>query len=321
MIKYFNHEFDRIIKSLFCFCFLFYLLNILFYNALDSIARKNKFGYYGFEDSVKNKPDIVILGASRAMSHYDPNIIRDSLNLKVFNYGYGGTSIVLQYAELKDLLRYYQPKMIIYELAGNDYDPFFLKSSALKPASYFHQDKYLNNIFITNDKYITFKRLIPLYKYNGDLLDIFLANKRHQKLLISNGYVPLHNAMLSEMLKKEEISEQEETMQQDSSLLREGLALIMALAKKYNVNLMFVRSPIYPDARSNLPLIIDNEVYDDITSSGYCIYNFSITNIPQFGNPNYFKDYIHLTDKGSSIFTQLIIPIIKHNLNNHNNDL
>jgi len=80
------------------------LLFVLLLISLDYVIGKILAKYYnsmnrGEEQKVRYSlndvnEDVVIFGASRAQHHYSSSIISDSLNVTVFNTGYGGINIL-----------------------------------------------------------------------------------------------------------------------------------------------------------------------------------------------------------------------------------
>ena len=62
------------------------------------------------------KEDIIIMGSSRAIHHYVPRIIADSLGMSCFNAGQDGNGIILQYGRWKMISERYTPKLIIYDV-------------------------------------------------------------------------------------------------------------------------------------------------------------------------------------------------------------
>ena len=65
--------------------------------------------------------DIVILGSSRALHHYVPQIIEDTLGLTCYNAGTDGQGIILNYGRYQMLSQRYTPKIIIYDICP-EYD-------------------------------------------------------------------------------------------------------------------------------------------------------------------------------------------------------
>lgn len=138
------------------------------------------------------KKDIIILGSSRAMHHYDSRIISDSLKMSCLNCGAMSNGIVLMYGRYKLLTRHHNPKMIIYDL----YPPFDLKEGdnskyipTLRP---FADDENIRSLFARIDKWENLKVFSTLYRYNSLLPELVSVNFKEAKSLF-DGYAPLYN--------------------------------------------------------------------------------------------------------------------------------
>lgn len=66
--------------------------------------------------------DILIFGSSRALHHYNPKIIEDSLGMSCYNVGSGGQNIYYHLALLEATLERYTPKIAILELMSIDFE-------------------------------------------------------------------------------------------------------------------------------------------------------------------------------------------------------
>lgn len=65
--------------------------------------------------------DILIFGSSRALHHYIPTILEDSLGMTAYNVGSGGQNIFFHLALLEAALERYTPKAAIFELMTLDF--------------------------------------------------------------------------------------------------------------------------------------------------------------------------------------------------------
>ena len=66
--------------------------------------------------------DILIFGSSRALHHYNPEIIEDSLGMTCYNVGSGGQNIYFHLALLESTLERYTPEIVILELMYIDFE-------------------------------------------------------------------------------------------------------------------------------------------------------------------------------------------------------
>ena len=73
-------------------------------------------------DSMRS--DVVIMGSSRALHHYDPAIMSRVLKTSVYNCGEDRMGIVFNYGRFCLFTRRYMPKVIVYDIEP-DYDLLF----------------------------------------------------------------------------------------------------------------------------------------------------------------------------------------------------
>ena len=63
--------------------------------------------------------DILILGSSRAVHHYNPEILEDSLGMSAYNGGLDGKGIMYSYSVLEATLMRHCPKIVILDVIGS----------------------------------------------------------------------------------------------------------------------------------------------------------------------------------------------------------
>ena len=68
------------------------------------------------------KADILILGSSRAVHHYNPEILEDSLGMSAYNGGRDGMGIMYNYSVLKATLTRHCPKIVVLDINGSAID-------------------------------------------------------------------------------------------------------------------------------------------------------------------------------------------------------
>jgi hypothetical protein len=112
--------------------------------------------------------DVAIYGSSRAMVHFDPKIIGDSLGMTVYNFGIDGHNFWMQYLRHLEHVKYNEkPKIIIFSLGM-----FTLQ----KRANLYNPEQFLpymlwdKNIMEYTQSYIGYKKIdyyVPLIRYAG----------------------------------------------------------------------------------------------------------------------------------------------------------
>ena len=96
-----------------------FLLDPLFTKAI----RKSQGGViHVWDDIVEGKldADVFICGSSRALNHFDPSILQDSLGMSVYNLGMSGQTLLMIKTRYDVALKYNkQPKLVVLNVDFN----------------------------------------------------------------------------------------------------------------------------------------------------------------------------------------------------------
>lgn len=250
----------------------------------------------------ETKENILIFGSSRAIHHYNPNIISDSLKMSCYNCGQDGNGIILNYARYDLICQRYTPQIIIYDiqpsfdlLAGDDNHKY------LKWLKAYYDRKNIPQIFESVDKTERFKMMSNLYRYNSNFIQIISDCIRPQQASGKKGFRPLLGEMdRMKISKKKDIDK----VNYDS--------LKLAYINKFininkDVKVVFVISPTWDG--------MDSSQYYPIqkicNQKGLLFINFA-NNQKYMHNYKYFKDGAHLNTVGADEFTKDIIKALKY---------
>lgn len=158
------------------------------------LSDNSKGGYTGHYHYLvdKTNEDILIFGSSRAIHHYNPKIITDSLGMTCYNCGQNGNGIVLFYGWWKMISERYHPKMIIYDVT-TDFD--LLKGEDNHKYLGWLKEAYdrhgIKDIFLKVDPSEQYKMLSQMYRYNSKWHQI-VADYIHPLYIVNdNGFFPL----------------------------------------------------------------------------------------------------------------------------------
>ena len=245
----------------------------------------------------ESEEDLLILGSSRAVHHYNPEIFQNELGLCTYNAGIDGNGIILMSGLLDKRIERKKPKIILYELTpGFDYEKndnvkylFFLKP-------YFN-DSTIHNLFKEVDAIEYLKMHSALYRLNSYALRLLQGvmktdNDEHQ------GYIPLNNVMNYEPKAPKSIS------QEPDSVKLKFLKELIQVTRKNNILLIFTISPVYSYSDSvyyTLKDFIEKEnsiVLDLYEDSGFMY------------QKNYFSDRTHLNKVGADTLSYIIVKNI-----------
>jgi len=278
-------------------------------NVLEFYFFKQKTGpnYQIIESITTSNAELVVLGNSRAQHHYNPKIISSKTELLTENYGLnGGYGIYLPSFQVDEMTSHYKPKVIIIELDPNsmgywkgNYD----KLTVLMPFI----DKYPNayHYIMLRDNYQKIKLFSKSYKfnsliYNELIYSLFETNFKHVKSFIPITKSLSNNDSIASVNKIRNLSSK--TMDINMQLILEKL---IQLTKSMNIKLIFVNSPIYNNAVNDNYSFAGNKAIQIMNDNNISFWDYS--NDSTFFNKYYlFSDRLHLNDKGSELFSNII---------------
>lgn len=247
------------------------------------------------------QPDILILGSSRAHHHYDDKQMSDSLGVAVFNAGVDGNGIVSMYGLFKMVTARHLPKLIIYDVepafdickySDDDNNRRYLQ--LLKP--YFHEND-IPEIFQSLGWQERVKNYSGIYRYNTDFLNVF-KNYITKSPISQYRYAPIDGEM------KEYSKSKKESSSKVDSLKMYYLDKFAQEATGLGIKVIFVYSPKYGTGVEETSDIIGQ------ISLKYGLEFLDYHNDSTFQKFEYFKEPMHLNDRGAKIFTETIIKKI-----------
>lgn len=246
--------------------------------------------------------DILVFGSSRALHHYNPEIIEDSLKLSCYNCGQDGNGILLFYGWWKNIKKHHHPKMIIYDISPS-YD-LCMDGDNHKYLGWLkelYDNDDVKNIFMDVDKTERFKMMSQMYRYNSKFHQIIGDYIYPVYKIKKNGYMPLKGNVDPMRIRKDYSSN--EDYQYDELKIKYLQKLIDDMN---GTNIVFVYSPIWYGNTSEVlhPLL---EICD---KKGIPVIDFS--NEPKYVRQDkYFKDGTHLNAFGADEFTNDIVRLVR----------
>ena len=270
------------------------------YGEAHAIGEKTIRNYY-----INNKTteDILIFGSSRAMNHYNPQILEDSLGLTVYNCGEDETGVLCFYPKLNLIKKRYFPKAIIYDV----YTPDLLDGLRYQNGDYletlktsYGQTDAVDSMFTRYEPSSKYKLSSTLYQYNSTFLNVLLDNIRRTKWF-DRGFYLLNTGVIE----KESIVD---NSHHDYIYDAEKLCFLekFIFENRDSIQLFFAISPEYGKKNDELfdPVKIMCEKYGIPLLNHYCDTMFSLHK-EYFGNPN------HLNQRGALLYTSIISEEIK----------
>lgn len=272
--------------------------------AFSYFSDNSKGGYTGHYHYLvdKTNEDVLVFGSSRAIHHYNPQIISDSLGLSCYNCGQDGNGIILFYGWWKMISERYHPKLIIYDIT-DDFD-ILVKDDNHKylgwlKEAYGHQG--IKDIFESVDSTEYFKMLSQMYRYNSKWHQVIADYIYPLYVVNKNGFFPLIGEIDPMKVKKNV------NLNKPYKIDTLKISYLNKLVKELgDTKIVFVVSPtIYGLNEERLKPI--KEICE---KNNISFYDFS--NSPKYvHNDNYFKDGSHLNAIGADEFTKEFVFNLK----------
>jgi hypothetical protein len=265
--------------------------------------------------------DIAIYGSSRSWVHIDPQILSDSLNVKVYNFGIDGHNFWLQYLRHIEFLKHNEkPKTIILSV-----DVFSLQ----KRKDLYQLDQFLPymlwNSYIQEytSSYIGYNKFdyyLPLVRYSGKSNAISLINENIARDKVTNryrqnGFLGMDREWNADLEKAKKGQKSYEINTDSNSIVL--FEKFINECKANDIELIFVYTPEYIDGQNfvaNRNDII--QIYRDL-STKYSIEFYDYSNDSLCLDKKYFYNASHLNKSGAEIFSKKLASDLK--ARTHNN--
>lgn len=279
-----------------------YGFKYLISNAKGGDSQKN---YYISEECCD---DLLVFGSSRAVRHYDPRVLEDSLGLSCYNCGEQGCGIITSYARYRLIEQRHKPKLVIYEVTPNfDYFKTEDYSKYLGRIRQYSNNPSIKDIFIELGDELEGVRLFSsMYRNNSFLVNNVLDNLTNERF--EKGFKPLKGVLKSQQ------KPQKQSMKEMDSLKFSYVEKLIVELKKDNIPMCFYVSPRCIDSTMALE---EEALYEPIVK--LCrkykvpfINHDYLDGISQ--NQQLFQDFGHLNKEGARIYSQIVSREVKQYL-------
>lgn len=293
-------------KFLFKIIILFTILGVcdfLFGKGVSYVLNNIQIGGMGRDNYIckEANEDILVFGSSRAVHHYNSQMIEDSLGLSCYNCGDDGNGIILSYGRLTMVKQRHLPKVVIYDVAiwydlfKNDNHTYL---GSLKSR---YDIEGIPEIFDAVDKTERCKMFSQMYRYNSNFLQylfVYFTGISGDNGI--KGFRPLRAEMDTMMIQKNQKPKKYEFDPLKIELIDRFIELTDG------AQLVFVVSPIWYGMDTNQTMPIQeickkrNIPFLDYSNNPKYVYN-----------NKYFKDGSHLNARGADEFTRDLINDLK----------
>ena len=287
---------------------LFVCGDLVLSGCMSYFYHQSKYGIFHRQiySLTESKKDMLVLGSSRAAYHYIPSVFKDSLGMTCFNSGSGGMCIYYHYAILSSyLISGRIPQLVIYDINDFDLTPsseatFTLEAALDRLAPHYSEYPYIDSLFTLNGWQEKVKMLSLTYRYNSKLVQLLICN--FLPSAEDNGYEAVYG-QLPYGTELKDISDSPEVDIETGK--REFFIKMLKDLRAYNIPTLLVYSPIYQKGHADRI----GEIKDIAQLYGVKILDYS--NCEQLMKPEFFKDVMHLNDKGAHLFSKLLIAKLK----------
>lgn len=265
----------------------------------------------------KTDEDVLIFGSSRAMHHYNPTIISDSLGFSCYNCGEEHYGIILAYAYYQLICQRYHPKVIIYDLFPAfdtlDDEDNHIYLGKLRP---YYNRNGIPEIIESVDSREKYKMVSQLYRYNSSFLGILLFFVKQMEESDIKGFRPVYKENIyNQEERRKQAQGQEQQQEQEKQPDNNSLPVFDSLKIDYfkkmleeteDVRFIFVVSPILFGMDSTYI----QPVKQICQERGIPLLDYSNSSKYLF-RYDYFVDNVHLNDRGADEFTRDLVQVLK----------
>lgn len=256
------------------------------------------------QTALVQESDIVVMGSSRAHHHYVPSILTDSLGLSVYNAGVDGNGIVLASGLYDMMAKRYTPKVIIYDVEpAFDINVYAEDGNNTRYIGWlrpYFADKQVREIITAVDPSERYKNLSGMFRYNSKIVDL-LKDQLVMSDYAKDGFAPLKGEMDSEP----KIQEKSIAAVQDTLKLKMMEEFVSQVSRS-DTRLIMLASPRYG--------ALSSEVFNPIKKicDRYGVEFWDFYTDPQFQKMGYFKEPMHLNERGASEYTAYLAERLKN---------
>lgn len=252
-----------------------------------------------FNDLVKNDShDILILGSSRALHHYDSAFLSDTLGLDVYNAGFKGNGVLLAEGILEMVLQHSHPRMILFDVEPAFdiyvYEPDKNDTRYLSFLKPYYKEPGVEGIFRDVSTKEWYKVHSGMFRYNTSIVKLFVDK------LVAHGtpastFIPLYGEL------KDDTPAYVNTGKDYDCLKLNYVARLIQRAGSEGIPVVFIASPKYGMADSS-----ELETVKCICEqNGVAFLDYYAD--PEFtGHREWFQEPVHLNATGARHFSEVI---------------
>ena len=280
-------------------------IDIIFSMAIERVLSAGNL--YSLSETTDLSSDILVIGSSRAICHYNPQLLSEKLKCKVQVYGRPSENILFHYTIFKAILdkTNKSPQIVLLELAENDINARPEKNiteglEVLYPFYYCEPPvrEVLEDLLDPKEHFLI--RYSGICRNNSEILPYLKAIISGKPSSVLVGFLPVTNVW------KKPIEEKVEVGSGDSIKIK-YLDKFIELCEQRDIQLAVVMSPSYRKLRGDKwkKIIRTSAKQHDIP-----IIDHEQDRFYQ-NHQDWFYDPYHLNEKGANIYSAKIAEEIK----------
>jgi len=274
---------------------------------LEQLFLKQKKGeYHEISYALKEvDEDVLIFGSSRAVRHYDPAVLADSLNMTAFNVGKLGNTLLYSDAVFAQMLTFHKPKMVILDISPVEFATTERergqKSMVNALLKFDHLPAIEERIEAVSPKELILSKLFRTYKFNSAIYTLLTNDSGKSDLDAAKGFQARKGVKITNHIVNEHNSDYVE-----DPLLVKTFHNFLENAKKNNVQVHVVISPTTLK-QSNTSI---KRIKAITQEQGFDFIDLSFR--PEFRNVSYYYDQTHLNATGARMFSEMLGRQLSH---------
>lgn len=257
-------------------------------------------------DEIDSMSDLLIMGHSRASCHVDPEILDNLLPFHSYNLGLndGGIDAVLHSWHLYRMRIKKTPRIILLSVDWILLETTNVSSTRKKEYLPWCNDPNWSKI-ISKAGFTLVDKIIPLWKYRPyrylivkglkEFVGIQRSGYGRDILSYKRGYI-----CLDEKVPMKECKPLKEIVLDFSSL-----NLFLQMCRQENIKVICFYSPVYSSFRNQSEISTRTLISNHLRKLDIPFLDYSERE--EGGNPFYFRDSIHLNQRGAAWFTRLLV--------------
>lgn len=308
-IMSFKSDLGKIIVKLVILILCILAMDLVIYTLIGQSLKNIGTGELGFQHVIKSKYDIVIFGASKSTTNYDPSIIKDVTGMSCYSLGSTGSTFLAQYPQLVRILDAYTPHIVVFELIGDDLDEGLLsyKAGRVVDRMLLHIDnKDVYDLITQIDKWHGVKSVIRSYRYTSVIGDriVELFRSRDHTYDPRLGYNPKErNPNFVFKIEDDMHARNDEIAikRNNSPIIERAFERMLSELQRNSIHAVFVHSPNYMNRGSR----IDPTVIRMIHEKGMEFYDMADNVVFDYNECDYYSDELHLSPQGANEYSRV----------------